>query len=336
MSNEIVQYDDLEKLGRALVASNYFKGDVDKVSQAIVKVLAGREMGFGPIASMTGIHIIKGRPAVGANLMAAAVKSHPGYDYRVRKITDDECSIEFFQDGQSLGVSEFTTQDAQRAGTQNMGKFPRNMLFARAISNGVKWFCPDVFMGNTVYTPDELGATVDAEGMVIEVQAQPDDGETLTTITPENNAEFRQQTAFIDGVEGAFIECVAVGMHHTSKGKSRIGFWAEGEKYPRLHVWGREDLKEVVPQVGIVYTIDEMFSPDVEDGKKYPFFCKLYHDGAEFPTPTRCEFGKEHRIKMADQLIKWANMRHVGFTMYSGDAPTDEWLAIMSEAIREA
>ncbi|KAF5276407.1 hypothetical protein FQR65_LT16339 [Abscondita terminalis] len=34
------------------------------------------------------------------------------------------------------------------------------MLFARAISNGVKWYCPDVFSG-PVYTPEELSMTID-------------------------------------------------------------------------------------------------------------------------------------------------------------------------------
>ena len=41
------------------------------------------------------------------------------------------------------------------------------------MSNGVKWFCPDVF-GGPVYSPDELGATVDAEeGSVIVVSPPP-------------------------------------------------------------------------------------------------------------------------------------------------------------------
>jgi hypothetical protein len=30
------------------------------------------------------------------------------------------------------------------------------MLYARALSNGAKWYCPDVF-GGPIYTPDELG-----------------------------------------------------------------------------------------------------------------------------------------------------------------------------------
>ena len=51
--------------------------------------------------------------------------------------------------------------------------FPRNMLYARAISNGAKWHCPDVF-GGPVYTPDELGATIDGEtGEMIDVSPTP-------------------------------------------------------------------------------------------------------------------------------------------------------------------
>ena len=44
--------------------------------------------------------------------------------------------------------------------------FARNMLFARAMSNGARWFTPDVF-GGPVYTPDELGAEVNEQGEVV-------------------------------------------------------------------------------------------------------------------------------------------------------------------------
>jgi hypothetical protein len=46
-------------------------------------------------------------------------------------------------------------EDAKKAGTKNLDKFPKNMLFARAISNGVKWYTPDVFSG-PVYVPEEM------------------------------------------------------------------------------------------------------------------------------------------------------------------------------------
>jgi len=127
----------------------------------------------GAFSSMANIHIIKGKPVIGANLMAAAVKAHPKYDYRVTTNTNELVEIVFYQDGKQLAVSNFSMQDAKAAGLaerDNWLKFPRNMLFARAISNGVRWYCPDVFSGNAVYTPGELGDDVEAVAVDLEVK----------------------------------------------------------------------------------------------------------------------------------------------------------------------
>ena len=151
-------FDEITRIGQAFSASGYFS-DARDAAKAIVKIMAGREMGFGPFASMNGISIIQGKPAVGANLMAAAVKAHPRYDYRVKTLTDTEATIAFYQEGEPVGESSFTMQDAQAAnlaGKGNWKTYPRNMLFARAMSNGVRWYTPDVFSGNAVYVPEEL------------------------------------------------------------------------------------------------------------------------------------------------------------------------------------
>ena len=168
MSNDtaITLYEETEKVAAAMVKSGYFQDSRD-VSQAIVKILAGREMGFGAFASMTGVYIIQGRPSVGANLMASAVKRSGRYDYRVLEMTDQACEIQYLQAGKEIGRSRFTIEDARKAQTKNLDKFPRNMLFARAMSNGVRWYCPDVFDGAPVYTPEELGADVTESGDVI-------------------------------------------------------------------------------------------------------------------------------------------------------------------------
>lgn len=166
-----VNMDDLQRQAKMMVASGYFDASRDAtqaIAQLAVKILAGREMGYGPFASVQGIHVIQGKPSLSANLMAAAVKAHPHYNYRVRKMSNEAVIVEFFENNESLGISEFTQEDAKKAGTQNMGKFPRNMLFARALSNGVRWYCPDVFNGSTVYVPEELGVDVDDNGNVID------------------------------------------------------------------------------------------------------------------------------------------------------------------------
>lgn len=172
------EFEIVQRTARMLAISAYFdaKGDSPQaIAQVATKILAGRELGFGPFAAVQGIHIISGKPAVGANLMASAVKGSGRYDYRVKKMADDEVVIEFFAVAagkrESLGESSFTLKDAQAAAVTNnptWKKFPRNMLFARAMSNGVRWYCPDVFSGNAVYVPEELEATVDDNGDVIE------------------------------------------------------------------------------------------------------------------------------------------------------------------------
>lgn len=156
-------------LSQTLCDSGLFQ-DTRGQAQAVAKILAGRELGLPPIASMTGINIIQGRISLSANLIAASIKRSGRYDYRVKEMSATRCVVEFFEreNGvrEQIGVSEFTIDDAKKAGTKNLDKFPRNMLFARAMSNGARWFTPDIFNG-PVYTPEELGADVNEEGNVI-------------------------------------------------------------------------------------------------------------------------------------------------------------------------
>jgi len=179
--HEVSSIDDLQRVARMLAASNYFDakaaGGDTAIAQIATKILAGAEMGYGPFASVQGIHVIQGKPVISANLMAAAVKRSGRYDYRVRRLDNTGCDLEFLQRNgdkwESVGKSTFTDADAKAAGLlgkDNWGKFPRNMFFARAMSNGIRFFCPDVFDGSAVYTPDELGADEDADGNVIDVQ----------------------------------------------------------------------------------------------------------------------------------------------------------------------
>lgn len=172
----------IEKLADLCSQSNFFK-DATSKARAGVKILAGQEIGVGPIAALQGIIIINDKVSYTANLMATLVKRSPRYDYRIRKLDNNGCDLEFFQTTdargsggwESIGHSTFGLEDAKTAGLSggNYTKFPRNMFFARAMSNGAKWYCPDIFGGVTPYTPEELGAKVDAEtGEVLEVPAE--------------------------------------------------------------------------------------------------------------------------------------------------------------------
>jgi len=159
---------DTIKLGDVLAKSRRF-GDVQSAHQAVVQILAGRELGIGPITSMTKIYIVKGKVCLSAEIMAGQIKKDKEYDYHIKNLTNEECVITFSQNGKEIGVSTFTMDDAKRAGVLKEGsgwqKFPRNMLFARAMSNGCRWFAPHLISG--AYTPEEMGTTIDQKGEVI-------------------------------------------------------------------------------------------------------------------------------------------------------------------------
>lgn len=145
---------ELMNMGKMFADSGMFP-DIKSAAQAVVKMQAGQEMGIPPFQAMNGIHIIQGKATVGSGLMASRVKASGKYDYKVIQQDDKMCSIDFYKGKEKLGNSTFTIDDAKKAGTKNMDKFPKNMLFARAISNGVKWYTPDVFAG-PVYVPEEM------------------------------------------------------------------------------------------------------------------------------------------------------------------------------------
>jgi len=174
MKNElqIMQVNDIMIMAKTFAESGMFT-DTKDMAKAFVKIQAGQEIGVAPFQAMTGIHIIQGKPTVGAGIMASKVKGSGKYDYRVLQQDESACVLEFFEGKISLGKSSFTIEDAKKAGTQNIAKFPRNMLFARAISNGIKWYTPDVFLG-PVYVPEEMGGieevTEDTQHTVIEEQ----------------------------------------------------------------------------------------------------------------------------------------------------------------------
>lgn len=156
MKNEIqiMPVEQILPMAKLFAESGMFT-DAKQAAQAFVKIQAGQEIGLAPFASMTGINIILGKPTFGAGVIASCVKGSAKYDFKVKSLTDKECSIDFFEGKEFIGNSTFTLEDAKKQATKNLDKFPKNMLYARAMSNGQKWFCPDVFQ-MSVYVPEEM------------------------------------------------------------------------------------------------------------------------------------------------------------------------------------
>lgn len=130
------------------------------VSQAAILIINGAEMGIPhPIAAIRGISVVRDKIMISAGLMSALIKQSGRYDYNVIEETDRICRIQFLKlvAGNWLvsGETKFDVDDAKAAGTQNMAKFPSDMLFARCMSRGLRRHCPDVLYGN-VYVEGEI------------------------------------------------------------------------------------------------------------------------------------------------------------------------------------
>jgi hypothetical protein len=221
---QIKSIDDVSRLSKMFADSGFFD-DCRQAAQAGVKIMAAIELGLPVFTGMSGIHVIKGKVTIGANIMAAMVKRSGKYNYRVLEHTEQICKIAFFEAGEQCGMSEFTAADAAKMGTQNMNKFPKNMLFARAISNGIKFYCPDLFLGTPVYTPDELGATMDAEGEIV-VEAQV---EASPVLIGADQLTRMNALANQNGYDLSDLKAIVTGLGFSKRADITLEVWPEIE-----------------------------------------------------------------------------------------------------------
>ena len=179
-------FEEINNMAKAFVASGMFS-DTKQVAQAIVKISAGKELGLAPVYSMQNINMIRNRLTSSANTMAMLVKRSGKYNYRITEHTDLKCAIKFYEwDSKAwleVGESTFTIEDARRADLvkpdSGWVKYPRAMLFSRAISQGARIYCPDAIGG--IYTdeevrsippkPDEIGDVDLSTGEIKEITA---------------------------------------------------------------------------------------------------------------------------------------------------------------------
>ena len=161
---------DTIELGELLNQSGMFPGVTTK-AQAVAKILLGRELGLGPVYSLLKIHLITmpGRPAtlaLSGELVAGLINRSKRYSYDIITHTNEECLINFKRDDVVGYPSKFTLQDARTAGLvkpeSNWVKWPRAMLFNRTMTQGAKFFCPELLAGADVL--EDIGYDVSPNG----------------------------------------------------------------------------------------------------------------------------------------------------------------------------
>lgn len=112
-------------------------------------LVAGRELGLGPVASLRNIHVIDGKPSLGVHALTAVAMPH----CEKWEVESDatRCRITCKRRGYpSEHTLEYTLDDAKRAGLDsrpNWKRMPREMLFARCASNLVRRVFPDLVAG---------------------------------------------------------------------------------------------------------------------------------------------------------------------------------------------
>lgn len=137
-------------------------------------MLKGRELGLPPMEALNSIYIIEGTPSLSSELMLGLIRTR-GHRIWYEATGEDGvatiCGQRRYPDGTLDPVIERITWTLDMARTANLlGKdnwkhYPAAMLRARAASALARMSYGEVLMG-AVYTPEELGAGVNARGEV--------------------------------------------------------------------------------------------------------------------------------------------------------------------------
>ncbi len=154
MTTDLVPVQDIERMAAAVAKSGLF--GVRTTEQAMALMLVAQAEGMHPAIAARDYHVISGRPALKADAMLARFQTAGGA-VRWTSMTDQRVAAEFSHPQGGKVEIEWTIQMAERAGlTKNptWRQYPRAMLRARCISEGVRTVFPGVVVGT--YTPEEV------------------------------------------------------------------------------------------------------------------------------------------------------------------------------------
>lgn len=154
MSNNLIPVQDVQTMAIAVAKSGLF--GMKTPEQALALMLVAQSEGLHPARAAMEYHVIQGRPALKADAMLARFQNAGG-KVEWKEYTDTRV-IGVFSHPQGGSISvEWSIAMADKAGlTKNptWRQYPRQMLRARCISEGIRTVYPGVSVG--VYTPEEV------------------------------------------------------------------------------------------------------------------------------------------------------------------------------------
>jgi hypothetical protein len=152
--NQLITVDQIQTMANAVVKSQLF--GMKTVEQATALMLIAQAEGYHPALAARDYHIIQGRPTLKAETMMARFQQQGG---RVewKTLTDEEVTATFSHPSGGSATITWTFEQARKAGLtgkDNWKNYPRAMLRARVVSEGIRTVFPGVVLG--VYTPEEV------------------------------------------------------------------------------------------------------------------------------------------------------------------------------------
>ncbi len=162
----------LIKVGESLFKSGLFP-NVKNPFGAYAIVQYGHELGIGPMTALQTMAIISGKICMAGQMMLSIALKN-GVSYRILKDSDEECQVSFKRDTLEY-TSSFSIKEAKQAGIwraqSGWEKFPRDMLFWRTVTRGLRRVAPDVILG--LYAIEEIKDAPSLDAKVEEVPQEP-------------------------------------------------------------------------------------------------------------------------------------------------------------------
>lgn len=168
----LVPISDIQQMATAVAKSGLF--GIKTPDQGVALMLIAQAEGLHPAIAARDYHVIQGRPALKTDAMLARFQQAGGrVDWKV--YSDAEVTGVFSHpQGGSLEVS-WTIEMARKiglAGKDNWKSYPRAMLRARCISEGIRSVFPGCVVG--VYSVEETQDFTDNQP-VVAAQSKPAD-----------------------------------------------------------------------------------------------------------------------------------------------------------------
>lgn len=152
----LIPMADVEKLARSVATSRLFKG-FDTPEKALVLMMVAQSEGCHPMQAVQRYDVIDGKPAKKTDAMLADFQQRGG---KVTWSQLDDKAVEGIFEAPGLGkpvTVRWTIEMAARAGLAKKNtwqSYPRAMMRARVVSEGIRTAMPGVVAG--LYTPEEV------------------------------------------------------------------------------------------------------------------------------------------------------------------------------------